>query len=219
MVEVQVDHTTVVTAQHAAATCLLDQKTLDLLETARHGFSDAPLTSPTASPLPSAGIERKLSRAVPGASPDLHCARTVRGRRAAAPRDEWLRWRRPVRHAERMFADTPDGPLPTMYRRCAARGRGPKVGQQTFNLKVSVRFRAPPSIDRNKVEDAARCRQREVGSRAPASSEPRPRRPRAVTRHARRPRPPRRPRTAHPRSAVARSPTGRPGGASPGCGG
>ena len=49
--EVQVDHATVVAADRATSTGLLDEDPLDLLEAAGHRFAGAPLAAPSISAL------------------------------------------------------------------------------------------------------------------------------------------------------------------------
>ncbi len=50
-------------------------------------------------------------------------------------------------------------PCPLSSSITSTRGCGPKVGQQTFNLSVSVRFRAPPSHRRSLPIDLIRSSQ------------------------------------------------------------
>jgi hypothetical protein len=70
VVEVEVDHAAVVSADGAAATRLGDQDALDLLETPRDSLSDAALAAPTDSSL-ACPIAMKNDQAMTSAAPQL----------------------------------------------------------------------------------------------------------------------------------------------------
>lgn len=145
VMEHQIDDAAVIATYRATATCLLNQNALHLLVPASHGLSDTPFASPA--PLVSAArIEGELSHSVAFALAHLNCASSARGCRATGLTDERNWGNRFAAPHERMFPCESDvlSPARTTVSR-AFRGRGPKVGLQTFNLLVSVRFRAPPS--------------------------------------------------------------------------
>jgi hypothetical protein len=102
MMEVQVDHAAVVTADRAAPAGLLDQDPLDLLEASGHGLTGAPLAAP-AVPALALAREMELDEAVMPAHPKLGGA-LLCGRTTALLQQRYWRFR----GHEHMFALTPD---------------------------------------------------------------------------------------------------------------
>jgi hypothetical protein len=133
------------TVQHPPAS---STSPLGLLKSARDGLANATLAAPSLTTAP-AGVECELTQPVPLALTHIHWtgAATRRGW-TARPLHQGYRRCRSYWHRERMFARpadaadfaADDAALGTFQ----PWGRGPKVGRQTFNLLVSVRFRAPP---------------------------------------------------------------------------
>jgi hypothetical protein len=105
MVEVKIDHAAVISADRAAAACLGDKDSLDLLKAARDCFSDAALAAPSGCPLARA-VAMKHHKAMAAAV--AQCRGALRLRRATFLRDQRHRWYGFCAWHEHMFATTPD---------------------------------------------------------------------------------------------------------------
>jgi hypothetical protein len=143
VVKMEVHDGPAVAANCTSAASLRDQDLPNLLVAPGHRLSNTPLASPS-SPFLAGRVERKLGKAVIAAIAQLHPALSGRGRRTTRLLDERNRgcWPRSSRTHVRIHIGRVSRDL--VRRVNWPRGRGPKVGQQTFNLRVWVRFPTPP---------------------------------------------------------------------------
>jgi hypothetical protein len=125
VVEVQVDHAPVVSADCAAPASLGDKDPLDLLKAARDCFSDAALAAPSGCALARA-VVMKHHKAMPPAV--AQCRGTLRLWRPAFLRDQRHRRYGFCAWHERMFATPPDA-------RNAIMGAGPLAQWQSAGLQ------------------------------------------------------------------------------------
>ena len=105
MVEVKIDHAAVISADRAAAACLGDKDSLDLLKAARDCFSDAALAAPADSSLALA-VAMEHHKAM--AATFAQCRGALRLGRPSCTRDQRHRRYGFCPWHERMFATTPD---------------------------------------------------------------------------------------------------------------